>query len=128
MPSHRSDEALRRWLDRARTLQGGREHRTFDTWAAEIQARTGQPDAAVRTYESLLDEATADAALALDAAETLLDNGYAAHARPLLRRAHDQARNSGGRAVADKARVLLDQGDWLDGEGSRARNESIRRQ
>jgi tetratricopeptide (TPR) repeat protein len=119
MRAHRPDEALR-WLDQARTLQGGRERRTFDTWTAEIQARTGQPDAAVRIYESLLNDATADAALALDAAETLLDNGYAAHARPLLRRAHDQARNSGDHAVEDKARVLLDQGDWLDEEESDA--------
>ncbi len=108
MRSNRPDEALD-WLDHARAFPESRERRRFETWTAEVQARTGRPDAAVKTYESLLAETPADAALALDAAETLLDNGYADHARPFLQHALDQARHVGNRPIEAKTRALLDQ-------------------
>ena len=58
--------------------------RTFAVWTAEVHARTGGPDAGIQLYQSLLDRPDAPAAVALDGAETLLDNGYAAQALPLL--------------------------------------------
>jgi hypothetical protein len=64
-----------------------------------VLARTGDPDAAVRTYRALLDQGPPDAALALDAAETLLDNGHVERLGPLLRLAVDLARRSGDDAV-----------------------------
>jgi hypothetical protein len=104
---NRPDEALA-WLDQARALSGSRDRRTYDTWTAEIQARTDRPVAAVQTYESLLAETPADAALALDAAETLLDNNYPDHARPFLERARDQAREAGNREIEARARGFLE--------------------
>jgi tetratricopeptide (TPR) repeat protein len=103
----RPDEALA-WLDQARALAGGRDRRIYDTWTAEIQARTGRPDASVKTYESLLAETPDDPVLALDAAETLLDNGYPDHARPFLQRASDQAREAGNRAIEARAHAFLE--------------------
>jgi len=104
-------EAALDWLDRARALETGqgRGQRTFTIWRAEVQARSGDPDAALRTYQGLLDAAPSDAALALDAAETLLDNGYEEHALSLLRQAHDRARQAGDSTTALRAGALLNQ-------------------
>jgi hypothetical protein len=49
-----------------------------------------------------------DFALALDAAETLIDNGYPAEARPFLRIAGDQARAAGDTVTARRARAIED--------------------
>jgi predicted Zn-dependent protease len=109
MASGRPAEALA-WLARADIVaaETGQEsaRRTFATWRAEIDARSGEPEAALSTYEALLAERPADAALALDAAETLIDNGYAAHAERLLLRARDAARRSGDEATAQRAESL----------------------
>jgi hypothetical protein len=96
------------WLDQARQLNRGQDRRTYDLWAAEIYARTGAPVAAVEAYRALLDQDHDDAALALDAAETLIDNGYHEHARPLLLEASDRARRTGDTETERLAQVLLD--------------------
>jgi hypothetical protein len=100
------------WLDRARQVTTGPVARTFAVWSAEVLARTGRPDAAARTYRELLDRAEAGdaAAVALDGAETLLDNGYPDHALPLLLDARSRALASGNRDVVDAADRLLDRG------------------
>ncbi len=97
-------------LDRARALDdstnGGRDRRKFATWRAEVLARAGRADAAALVYRDLLDR-DPDAALALDAAETLLDNGFDGHARDLARRAVDLALGAGDDDLAARARALL---------------------
>jgi tetratricopeptide (TPR) repeat protein len=103
------------WIDRARNLNGGHDRGTLDTWKAEIHARTGDPDASLKIYQDLLAHDPSPAARALDAAETLLDNGFSGHARPLLRLARDQARQASDRATVERATLLLD-GDEMDWE------------
>jgi tetratricopeptide (TPR) repeat protein len=78
-------QAALEWLDRACALAADPTRRTFEVWRAEVLARSGDPDAALRTYQALLASTPADPALARDAALTLLDNGYEDHARVLLR-------------------------------------------
>jgi tetratricopeptide (TPR) repeat protein len=80
------------WLDRARTIGTEATRHTFDTWRAEILARTGRPDEAVRIYEDLVDSTPPTASqVALDAALTLLDNGYPSQASGFLKRACELA-------------------------------------
>ncbi len=97
-------------LDRARVvdaaLDGGRDRRKYETWRAEVNARAGRPDAAAVVYRNLLDESS-DPALALDAAETLVDNGHDDHARALARLALDLAHDAGDLEAAARAAALL---------------------
>jgi hypothetical protein len=99
---HRVDQAQA--VDRA--LRGGADHRKFETWRAEILARSGRPDASSLVYRNLLGRSPADAALALDAAETLLDNGFEDQARELARLAAEVARESGDAEIAERAEAL----------------------
>jgi tetratricopeptide (TPR) repeat protein len=108
MKSDASDEALD-WLDQARLINRGRDRRTYDVWAAEIYARTGAPAAASQAYQELLDQDPSNAALALDAAETLIDNGYVEHARPFLDQAVLRARQAGDHEIARRVEALLAQ-------------------
>ncbi len=116
MKSNASDEALE-WLERARSLNGGRDRRTFDLWAAEIHARTGAPATALQTYQEILEQDPGATVLAFDAAETLLDNGYPGHARPLLLHALEQSRRVGDQAAAGRAEALLEQGTLEPSDG-----------
>ena len=76
------------WLEQARTLGSESSRRTFDTWRAEILSRTGRPDEASRIYDELVSSsASSSPQVALDAAETLLDNGHLEQARDFLGRA-----------------------------------------
>ncbi|MDR3632806.1 MAG: tetratricopeptide repeat protein [Isosphaeraceae bacterium] len=102
-----ADEALH-WLDQARSFNSGRDRRTFDVWSAEIRARSGDPEGAVDLYQRLLAHDPENARLALDAAETLLDNGYVNHARPLLDRAQQIAGRQDDSALVERARSLLE--------------------
>ena len=95
------------WIDRARSTAEGPPARTFAVWSAELHARSGSPSTALHIYQNLLERPDADAALALDAAETLLDNGHDREAAPLLLEARDRARDSGDDAVLRKAEDLL---------------------
>jgi lipopolysaccharide biosynthesis regulator YciM len=97
------------WLDRARAIASGSGRRTFDIWSAEIFARTGNPEAALKTYEAVLERTPSDVALAFDAAGTLLDQGYEEYARRLLLHARDQARLAGDARAAERAQEILDE-------------------
>ena len=97
-------------LDRAIALVSDTPaRRTFSTWSAEILSRAGAPDSAAETYRRLVETADPSqaAAVALDAAETLLDNAHTAHAIPFLIDARDRARTSGDRATLARAEQLL---------------------
>ncbi|QEH37238.1 Tetratricopeptide repeat protein [Aquisphaera giovannonii] len=100
----RSDpgEALS-WLDQARPLANAAGRRDFDTWRAEILSRTGRGDEAARVYQDLVATGATPALVALDAAETFLDNGQHEQARDFLDRAIDLARAAGIRGVEDLA-------------------------
>jgi tetratricopeptide (TPR) repeat protein len=102
-----SDQALD-WLDQARTINRGRNRQTYDVWSAEVYARTGAPAAAVHAYQELLDQDPDNAALALDAAETLIDNGFPEHARTFLLLARDRASRAGDALIAHRAETLLE--------------------
>jgi predicted Zn-dependent protease len=95
-------EALQ-WLDQARVLGSESTRRSFDTWRAEILSRTGQPDEAARIYHDLVASAPSAAQVALDAAETFLDNGHHDQARSFLKRARDLARTAKVSGVEDLA-------------------------
>ena len=97
-------------IDRAeavdRAVADGRDLRRYETWRAELNARIGRPDASALVYRTLLDEHP-DPALALDAAETFLDNEHDEHAREFARSALELARLAGDRAVAARAEGFL---------------------
>ena len=101
------DEALS-WLDQARTLGPEASRRTFDTWRAEILSRIGRPDEAAHIYQTLIASAPSAPQVALDAAETLLDNGHHRHARNFLDRACDLARSAQVPWIEDLARRHLE--------------------
>jgi len=100
------DLALRR-IDQAQAVDPGSADRpTYQTWRAEVLARAGRPDDALVVYWNLLDQAPTDPALALDAAETLLDNGFEDQGRELARLAAGIARRVGDQEIAGKAQAL----------------------
>jgi hypothetical protein len=108
LAADRPGEALD-WLNRAAALGAAGDGRTFDIWRAEVHARSGDPDAAMATYQALLARAPASTALALDAAWTMLDNGFEEHARIFLRHASDQAEKTGDAGVAARVALLIDE-------------------
>ena len=67
-------------------MSGGETATTLEVWRAEVFARAGRPDSAMVVYERLITPDAAGAALALDAGETMLDNGYLDQAKGLLSR------------------------------------------
>lgn len=98
------------WLDRAeavdRAVGGGRDRAKFATWRAEVQARAGRADAALLTYQQILAN-DSDPVTALDAAETMLDNGHDEEAQILARFALERAQAAGDETLADRAEALL---------------------
>ena len=98
----RPDSALE-WIDQVEPLANVAQRRTLQTWRAEILARSDRPDEAAAIYRALLDDSPDDAPLALDAAETLLDNLHVDHARPFLNIAVRLAGPLGLRGVASRA-------------------------
>ena len=97
------------WLDRARAVARPSQRRTFEVWRAEVFVLDGEPEAALEAYESLLGQDPSDVDLALDAAETLLDNGYPDHARPLLIHARNQACYAGDTRTEERIRAIVDE-------------------
>ena len=89
-----TDEALD-WLLQAGSLGSDSTRQTFDTWRAEIFSRTGRPDLAARIYDGLVKSSASSPQVALDAAETLMDNRHFDHARSFLERARDLAQSTG---------------------------------
>jgi predicted Zn-dependent protease len=101
-------EAALDWVDRARPLADAPTAATLDVWRAEILARAGRPEAALDAYRRLIRPDAPGAALALDGAETLLDNGHLDQARSLLDQARDLARSTGRSWIERRALELLD--------------------
>ena len=97
-------------IDRAqavdRALTGGRDHRTYQIWRAEALVRLGDAEGAERVYQSLAQDPP-DPAIALDAAETLLDAGFEAQARAMAQRALDLAEAEGHDEVVERAKGFL---------------------
>jgi hypothetical protein len=100
------DEAID-WIDQARILADARTAEMLDIWRAEILARVGRPDEALRVYHSLIRSDAKGAVMALDGAETLIDNGHLDDARPLLLASRDLASEHGLRWTARRAQALL---------------------
>ncbi len=53
-----------------------RPRRPWNIWRGEILARAGRPESALSVYRKLIEPDAKGAELALDAAETMLDNGH----------------------------------------------------
>jgi tetratricopeptide (TPR) repeat protein len=83
------------WIERAKPLGDDKTAKTLDVWRAEILARAGRPESALPVYLELITPDAKGAELALDAAETMLDNGHLDQAKPLLIMASDLARRQG---------------------------------
>lgn len=81
-------------LEQARRGAGEAARRSFDTWRAEILSRTRDPETAAAVYRDLVKGSSSPAQTALDAAETLIDNGYTGHAHVFLDRARELAREN----------------------------------
>jgi hypothetical protein len=108
MSRENPDQALL-LLEQARSLETASNRRTFDTWRAEILSRTDRPDKACRIYRDLIASSSTDSGpqVALDAAETLLDNGHVDQAKRFLIQAHDLARSAQVRWIETQAKALL---------------------
>ena len=99
------DDALNE-IDRARPMADAETAATLDIWRAEIWARQGRGDDALKVYQGLITTDPAGAALALDSALTLIDNGHFEQAGQLLSQARDLARQAGLPWLEKKAREL----------------------
>jgi tetratricopeptide (TPR) repeat protein len=97
------------WLEQARAMSVGPSATTLDVWRAEVLARAGRPQLALVVYERLITPDAHGAALALDAAETVLDNGHTEQAKALSKMAAELARGAGRRWIERRAQQLLDQ-------------------
>jgi tetratricopeptide (TPR) repeat protein len=102
-----ADAALDR-IDQARPLADPQTAEIIDVWRAEILARASRPDEAVRVYRALIGSDAKGAVMALDGAETLIDNRHFDEARPLLHTALDLSQANGLRWTARRAQALLD--------------------
>lgn len=104
-----SPDAALSQIDRARSMADAATVGTLDVWRAEILARFDRPDEAASVYRGLIRSDAAGAAIALDAALTLIDNQHLDQARPLLHRARDLARAFGRPWIARHAQALIDE-------------------
>jgi hypothetical protein len=95
------------WIDRTRALAREATARTLDIWRAEVFARSGRPQEALAVYLGLITRDGAGAALALDAALTMIDNGHGGQARTLLHAARELANSSGNPWIERRAQELL---------------------
>ena len=93
------------FLEQARAQGSDSNRRTFDTCGAEILSRTGRPDLAAQIYDELVScsSSVSGPQVALDAAETFLDNGHFDQAKVFFNRALQLARNAGVRWVEELA-------------------------
>jgi hypothetical protein len=87
------DDALRQ-IDRARPMADADTAATLDIWRAEICARQGRGHEALTVYQGLISPDGIGAALALDSALTLIDNGHFEEAAQLLTQARNLARQA----------------------------------
>jgi hypothetical protein len=96
------------WLKEARSMSDGDTAKTLEIWRAEVFARAGRPDSAMVVYERLITPDAAGAMLALDAGETMLDNGYLDQSKVLLLMAGDTARRTRRAWIERRSLQLLD--------------------
>ena len=96
------------WLKEARSMAAGGVATTLEVWRAEVFVKAGRPDSAMVVYERLITPHAAGAGLALDAAEMMLAHGYLDHAKTLLIKAGDLARDHGRDWIERRARQLMD--------------------
>lgn len=101
------EEQAFQWLEQAGGFVRDKHRRTLAIWTAELHARTGSPEAALGIYQGLLEQPDSDAALALDGAETLLDNNAPEHAIPLLQSSHHLAIQEGREDLRARAAALI---------------------
>ena len=97
------------WIEQAKSMADVKTAATLDVWHAEILARAGRPRAALSVYLRLIEPDAAGAALALDAAETMLDNGHRDQAETLLTAARDLAHRSRRRWIERRVQELFGQ-------------------
>ncbi len=95
------------WIDRARPL-ADRTPRRLSTSGAPRSSRADRPEEALRAFRALIRSDAKGGAMALDAAETLIDNRHLDQARPLLEAARDLARSHGLPWTARRAQELID--------------------
>ncbi len=95
------------WIERSRPMADAETAGTLDVWRAEILARLGRAAAALEIYESLISHDGAGAAVALDGALTMIDNGHFDEAGKLLTQARSLARDAGLSWVEQRASRLL---------------------
>ena len=96
------------WITRATPWATDRDATTLEIWRAEILARRGQPAAALRIYSRLIDRDPTPALLALDAAETMLDNAHLDEARSLLNNTITLAQSQNRPGMEHHARRVLE--------------------
>ncbi len=94
MSQQRFDSALA-WIERARNMADPQTGNKLDIWRAEILTRAGRPESARSIYLDLVTVDAAGALLALDGAETLIDNGHLDQAESLLITAQRPGRSNG---------------------------------
>jgi hypothetical protein len=102
----RPDQALA-LIERLEPEATREERLRLATWRAEILAREGRTADAATLYRRLLDVAPSPAPLALDAAETLLDNGGSADIPMFLELARQAARAQDLPGIERRAKRLL---------------------
>ena len=80
-----------------------RLRRTLTLWSAEVYARSGRPTEALAAYRSLVEQSGPDerVEVAIDGAETLLDNDLPEEARALLVEVDRQARGGSSSRIQD---------------------------
>lgn len=101
----RPDEA-RRWLGLALDSHGGRDRLTYEVWCAEIDARTGEPEAALARYLALIQENRLETSQLLDAVEDLLAHGHHEYAGPLLDVVQERVGREDDPTNRERARLL----------------------
>jgi hypothetical protein len=107
-------DAALSWIERAKSMGNDMTAKTLEIWRGEILARAGRPELALSVYLKLIEPDAKAAELALDAAETMLDNGHLDEANTLLNMACDPARrqNRPRHWINRRASDLLNQLSW----------------
>jgi tetratricopeptide (TPR) repeat protein len=102
-----SVESALDWIARAKLMADRETSKKLDIWSAEIQTRAGRAELARSIYFDLVAKDADGAAIALDGAETLIDQGYVKEAGPLLIMARDLARKTSKPRIERRAQQLL---------------------
>ena len=97
-------------IDRAQAvdlaLDDGRDRKTYETWRAEVYVRVGEPQRALQVYRAMVQDPP-DPALALDAADTLLDAGFEVEAREMAQVALELGESEDDDEAIERAKMFL---------------------